>query len=396
MDTEKIKEIFQKWGKEKKLTKNGALSVNENGFRGSLFGCLTLIAVLTVPWGIYEFVSSSVELSKTSSHILVLSAIVVPLIGIVLISFFGKSLFYEDRLVISSFEGSDLVYPYSELISVDYHLVVTDDSKYMALTLRFKHGRLTYRDERLVRLFSTCFKPIFRNRPFYEDMFRLFANVICLKEDAAYRARGWEAALKYLSPLSESKYCVYDCEEHLLRCMEEDRQEYIDTCLAILKNKGVDYADRLELLSHLFECAYASDGMVDEEELEHLSRIAYYLRIKDWDLLSLKCHFEAMKQNQYDGQTESEEQTKQRERYQSACSNRTKEAYKILGLSEKASLEEVKAAYRAQVKTCHPDILPPTATETEREEAAIRFRSLTEAYDFLCEELVVEPVSVTK
>ncbi|MBO7427863.1 MAG: J domain-containing protein, partial [Paludibacteraceae bacterium] len=124
--------------------------------------------------------------------------------------------------------------------------------------------------------------------------------------------------------------------------------------------------------------------------------IAYYLRIKDWDFLSLKCHFEAMKQNQYAGQTESEEQTKQRERYQSACSNRTKEAYKILGLSEKASLEEVKAAYRAQVKTCHPDILPPTATETEREEAAFRFRAITEAYDFLCAELSVEPVSVTK
>ncbi|MBR3518994.1 MAG: DnaJ domain-containing protein [Paludibacteraceae bacterium] len=396
MDKEKIREVFLKWGKERKLTKNGALRVNENGFRGSLFGCLTLIAVLIGPWGIYELVSSSVELSKTSSHILVLSAIVVPLIGIVLISFFGKSLFYEDRLVISSFEGSDLVYPYSELISVDYHLVVTDDSKYMALTLRFKHERLTYRDERLVRFFSTCFKPIFRNRPFYEDMFRLFANVICLKEDAAYRARGWEAALKYLSPLSESKYCVYDCEEHLLRCMEEDRQEYIDTCLAILKNKGVDYADRLELLSHLFECAYASDGMVDEEELEHLSRIAYYLRIKDWDFLSLKCHFEAMKQNQYAGQTESEEQTKQRERYQSAYSNRLKEAYKILGLNEKATLEDVKTAYRTQVKSCHPDTLPPTAKDSEREEAAIRFRAVTEAYDFLCAELVVEPVSVTK
>ncbi len=396
MDTEKIKEVFLKWGKEKKLTKNGALRVYENGFRGSLFGCLTLIAVLTVPWGIYEFVSSSVELSKTAELVFIFSALFAPLIGFVLMILSGKSLFYEDRLVCTSFEGGDLVYPYSELILVDYHLVVTDDSKYMALTLRFKNDRLKYQNEHLVRFFSTCFKPIFRNRPFYEDMFRLFANVICLKEDAAYRARGWEAALKYLSPLSESKYCVYDCEEHLLRCMEEDRQEYIDTCLAILKNKGVDYADRLELLSHLFECAYASDGMVDEEELEHLSRIAYYLRIKDWDFLSLKCHFEAMKQNQYDSQTESEEQTKQRERYQSACSNRTKEAYKILGLSEKASLEEVKSAYRTQVKTCHPDTLPPNAKDSEREEASIRFRTITEAYDFLCEELSVEPVSVTR
>ena len=67
-----------------------------------------------------------------------------------------------------------------------------------------------------------------------------------------------------------------------------------------------------------------------------------------------------------------------------------------MGLDEKATLDEVKSAYRTQVKTCHPDTLPPTATETEREEASIRFRTVTEAYDFLCEELVVEPVSVTK
>ncbi|MBO7507547.1 MAG: J domain-containing protein, partial [Paludibacteraceae bacterium] len=90
------------------------------------------------------------------------------------------------------------------------------------------------------------------------------------------------------------------------------------------------------------------------------------------------------------------ENAQQSERYQSAYSNRLKEAYKILGLKEKALLEEVKTAYRTQVKTCHPDTLPLTATEAEREEAAIRFRSLTEAYDFLCEELVAEPVSVAK
>lgn len=397
MDKEKITEVFQKWGKEKLLTEDGALTVRKNGIGGPMFKALSVIVLLVAPWAVFQFVSHFVDLGKDGGITLVVFVFWVLLIGVMLWTFSAESLFYKDRLArYAPFKGGKIVYPYSELISVDYHLVVTDDSKYMALTLRFKHDSLEYRDERLVRFFSTCFKPIFRNRFFYDDMFRLFANVICLKEDAAYRAGGWEAALKYLSPLSESKYCVYDCEEHLLRCMEEDRQEYIDTCLAILKNKGVDYADRLELLSHLFECAYASDGMVDEEELEHLSRIAYYLRIKDWDFLSLKCHFEAMKQNQYDGQTESEEQTKQRERYQSACSNRTKEAYKILGLSEKASLEEVKAAYRAQVKNCHPDTLPPTATDSEREEAAIRFRAVTEAYDFLCEELSVEPVSVAK
>ena len=397
MDKEKITEVFQKWGKEKLLTEDGALTVRKNGIGGPMFKALSVIVLLVAPWAVFQFVSHFVDLGKDGGITLVVFVLWVLLIGVMLWTFSAESLFYKDRLArYAPFKGGKIVYPYSELILVDYHPVVTEKSQYMALTLRFKHDSLEYRDERLVRFFSTCFKPIFRNRFFYDDMFRLFANVICLKEDAAYRAGGWEAALKYLSPLSESKYCVYDCEEHLLRCMEEDRQEYIDTCLAILKNKGVDYADRLELLSHLFECAYASDGMVDEEELKYLSNIAFYLRIKDWDLLSLKCHFEAMKQNQYDSQTESEEQTKQRERYQSACSNRTKEAYKILELKEKASLEEVKSAYRKLVKTCHPDTLSPNAKDSEREESAIRFRTITEAYDFLCVELSAEPVVVTK
>ena len=59
-------------------------------------------------------------------------------------------------------------------------------------------------------------------------------------------------------------------------------------------------------------------------------------------------------------------------------------------------MEEVKSAYRTQVKTCHPDTLPPNAKDSEREEASIRFRMITEAYDFLCAELAAEPVSVAR
>ena len=394
MDTEKIKEIFQKWGKEKMLTRKGALKVKENGFRGSMFGCLVIIGVLLIPGIVLWRVTSLANLGA----FLYFYTPIAPLLGLVLMKHTGKSLFYEDRLVLSSFEGRDSVFLYSELILADYHMEVTDKSHYKALTLHFKRDeaeeRFVYRDERLVRFFSSGFKPIFRNRIFYDEMFRLFANVICLKENDAYRAKGREAALKYLSSLPE----LSDCEGLLLRCMEDKdtRQDYIGACLDILKNKGVDYADRMELLSHLFECAYASDDMVDDVELERLSRIAYYLRIKDWDFLSLKYCFETQKQNQYDSRNESTGQSKQRERYQSVCSSRKREAYKILELKENASLEEVKSAYRKLVKSCHPDTLPPNAKDSEREEAAIRFRTITEAYDFLCAELVAEPVSMAR
>ena len=57
-------------------------------------------------------------------------------------------------------------------------------------------------------------------------------------------------------------------------------------------------------------------------------------------------------------------------------------------MKDNASLEDVKSAYRAKVKLCHPDMLPIDASEKDRKNAAVEFRSLTEAYDFLCEELV--------
>ena len=135
---------------------------------------------------------------------------------------------------------------------------------------------------------------------------------------------------------------------------------------------------------------------MDDEEVEYLSRIAFHFVIKDWDLLSLKYRFEVIKQKQYSAQSDSTEYTKQRERFRTIYVNRKREACNLLGVSSEATLDEVKSAYRTQVKSCHPDTLPPTATEAEREEAAIRFRAVTEAYDFLCAELSAEPVSVAR
>ncbi len=245
---------------------------------------------------------------------------------------------------------------------------------------------------------------VFRSskRLFYQYMLSLFANMICFKTGDSYQDAGYQCLLKYLSDSPYREYCyVHDLSEQIERFRGyrakksvPSKDGFVNICLSILKLKGPDYADRLDLLTHLFECAYASDGMVDEEELNRLSRIAFYLRIKDWDFLSLRYRFETEKQSQK--RQHDEENTRQRERYQFSYSSRKREAYNLLGLKTDATLEEVKGAYRTQVKTCHPDTLPPTATITEREEASQRFRTITEAYDFLCVELSAEPVSVAR
>ena len=248
-------------------------------------------------------------------------------------------------------------------------------------------------------LSSRVRKTMSMKQRYYTDMIRLFANMICLRKGDSYQDEGCQCLLKYLS---ESPFYKYDYKHDLSEQIERFRDyraknsvpskdSFVNISLSIVKNKGQDYADRLELLSHLFECAYASDGLVDEEELERLSRIAFYLCIKDWDFLSLRYRFETEKQSQ-----KRQDDARQRERYQFSYSSRKREAYNLLGLKADAPLEEVKTAYRTQVKSCHPDTLPPTATIKEREDASQRFRTITEAYDFLCAELSAEPVSVPR
>jgi DnaJ-class molecular chaperone with C-terminal Zn finger domain len=315
-------------------------------------------------------------------------------------------LFHKDHLVVSSgWIGPKEKCYYSDIEKITYSCLDKKEFR-LRILLKGREKPVELKDSPklgdVLHLLGSAFQPIFVNEPLCEDMLRLYADMITLGRDPKSQQDGLQCAMKYFS---EPKYKDYDYTRRLTELVDTFNhyraqkrmprsEDYINRCLSILKNKGVDYDGRLALLSHLFECAYASEEMVDVVELDRLSRIAYYFRIREWDFLSLKYSFEAMKQQR--GRRNGTENAQQRERYQSAYSNRLKEAYKILGLDEKATLDEVKSAYRTQVKTCHPDTLPPTATETEREEASIRFRTITEAYDFLCEELVVEPVSVTR
>ena len=54
--------------------------------------------------------------------------------------------------------------------------------------------------------------------------------------------------------------------------------------------------------------------------------------------------------------------------------------YEVLGLSKSASADDIKKAYRTQVKKCHPDLHPGD------EKAAERFKELNEAHEVLSDE----------
>ena len=426
MDTVKIENIFKEWQDKSMLTKKGALQVDpiflsiirSVFLRGGGY-CLSLIIFVpfflatlyffSLYWDLRKRKPKDIldrffsMLSKTSDAFeKILYPLVEPLFLPVL-CFNPILLFHKDHLVLST----GWIGPKDKCFYSDMEKITCSRLSKKAFLLRilFKGRKKPIEVEiapntgDVLHLLGSTFQPIFVNEPLCEDMLRLYADMITLGNDPQSQQDGLQCAVKYFS---EPKYKDYDYARRLTELVDTFNQyraqkrmpgseDYINRCLSILKNKGVDYDGRLSLLSHLFECAYASEEMVDVVELDRLSGIAYYLRIKEWDFLSLKYSFEAMKQKR-----NGTENARQQERYQSVYSNRLKEAYKILGLDEKATLEEVKNAYRTLAKTCHPDTLPPTAKDNEREQASIRFRTVTEAYDFLCEELVAEPVSMAR
>ena len=446
MDTAKIENIFKEWQKKAVLTKKGALLVDPKHVRVlktilSLPGILLAIfiiliiglvliagpalflfpleegeALVSLVLGIlfvlccvlciifYPF--PSLLLSKCPDFF---ETILYPFVEPLLFPFLRSKpilLFHKDHLVVST----GWIGPKDKCFYSDMEKITCSRLSKKAFLLRilFKGRKKPIEVENapklgdVLHLLGSAFQPIFVNEPLCEDMLRLYADMITLGRDPKSQQDGLQCAMKYFS---EPKYKDYDYTRRLTELVDTFNQyraqkrmptseDYISRCLSILNNKGVDYDGRLALLSHLFECAYASEEMVDVVELDRLSHIAYYFRVKEWDFLSLKYSFEAMKQQR--SRRNGKENAQQSERYQSAYSNRLREAYKILELKEKASLEEVKSAYRKLVKTCHPDTLPPNAKDSEREEAAIRFRTITEAYDFLCAELCAEPVSVAR
>mgnify|MGYP001167681738 CR=1 FL=1 len=118
-------------------------------------------------------------------------------------------------------------------------------------------------------------------------------------------------------------------------------------------NKSVNHKTRLQIVHFLFSIAH-SDGHVDQTEIDIIKKISKYFWINNYDFSSI----EAMFLNK------------------SNISN----SYVILGVSEDASDEEVKSAYRKVVKKYHPDKLTDVGGDVKKM-AKAKFQSVQDAYE---------------
>ena len=415
MDKEKIDGLFESFENRGLLKGNGSFYTGDSvsDIVGAYFFSLLLVFVLTV---IVSCVWSFDGWRK-----IVFPIFLGPFLGVGLWNLWvlpSRQYWYRDRLVIKNFLGCNVrEYSYSDISLIKRYSEYDEASKTynMAISISFRNHRksiLIKDNPHAQEFFRTCFGDIFldyredvRDRE-YDLRLKFFARVL-KRYTPKYHpyAKERQCAVRYFLSLktyrdqgTEERYFTKRLAYWLRQCKRDTMEKCVEDCRAlareIMESKSMDYKERLELLTYFFECTYVEDGLVDEWELELLSQIAVNLEIQSWDFVSLKHRFEAKKQEET--KQKGKKDSRQQKRYQQVFSNRKQEAYSLLKLNAGATLEEVKSAYRTQVKTCHPDTLPPTATIKEREEAIIRFRSVTEAYDFLCLELSAEPVNVSR
>ncbi|MGB5988927.1 MAG: TerB family tellurite resistance protein [Marinifilaceae bacterium] len=127
-----------------------------------------------------------------------------------------------------------------------------------------------------------------------------------------------------------------------------------EVCMQI--NANTQYQARVQLLHYMFGIAQ-SDGHTCEAEVNKIEEIASYLNINTSDFSSIKAMF--YKDINY--------------------------AYRILGIDNKATVTEIKKAYRKMAIEHHPDKLEHLG-EDIRKGAEEKFREINTAYEQLKKE----------
>jgi len=130
-----------------------------------------------------------------------------------------------------------------------------------------------------------------------------------------------------------------------------------------IKLKG-DKQKALMMLQFLTHLSFI-DGELSHTEERLLLKIAAYLQVDSTEIEALIKHFASMHNDTSTNMSE-------------------KKAYEILGVSEGASLQEVKKAYRKLVRKYHPDIMQAKGeSEAYIKEATAKVQEINAAYELL-------------
>jgi DnaJ-domain-containing protein 1 len=207
----------------------------------------------------------------------------------------------------------------------------------------------------------------------------LLAHAILKDEEASEKEM--EVAKKYFLKISDgdekkTKNKVIILKEQLNQSRLKNIREY---CTQMMQQ--CNYQQRMELLSALFEI-FATDDRIDAYEESFLKEYARRANIRQVDYERAMIYFSHIYQ-WYDGDQYKKRAEEKSQQTKASTSYSRSWALKTLGLSENATQEEIKKAYRQAAILYHPD-KHVNAPEEEVAKATEKFREICEAYDILC------------
>lgn len=132
--------------------------------------------------------------------------------------------------------------------------------------------------------------------------------------------------------------------------------------------------EKVRVLQHLIRLAI-TDRLLSDKEFEFLQKVTKKIGLHKRTLNAiLQLHIYV-----------TEEDIRNQKLNKSYVNSSSKRAFSILGLESNATMDEVKDAHRELVKIYHPDKL--NKNERNKEQAKIKFQAITDAYQFLKNEL---------
>lgn len=149
------------------------------------------------------------------------------------------------------------------------------------------------------------------------------------------------------------------------RQVMKERISVRQTCAEI--GQFMPYSARVQLVKFLFGVSYADGQVTHGEELE-IRRIASYMQIGQHDYMVLRAMYYTQQQHSGSGSRST------------TYSQNSDYEYEILGVSESASEDEIKKAYRKLAKKYHPDRLQ-NASKQDKRVAKEKFQKIQAAYE---------------
>ncbi|MBO4645542.1 MAG: TerB family tellurite resistance protein [Bacteroidales bacterium] len=206
---------------------------------------------------------------------------------------------------------------------------------------------------------------VYNRQDFTESLLILSSAVI--KADGHFK----RSELYYLRDFLMNALGPSRTEDALHRLQEIMKNDYnIQSVCATLRTESSIH-ERLLIVQYLFGLANA-DGFLHPDEISMIRNISMWMGVAPGDYESIKHMFMGSTSGQAGGGYRSSGYTSKAEELSND--------YKILEISQDATDDEVKKAYRALAKKHHPDRVAHLGEEM-RKAAEEKFARLSQAYD---------------